>query len=120
MAGMKIIRVAVMAVCLSLAAAVPAANNHPVPRDLPNPDFPAGLGPGEVTLRVIIRPNGSVEVLEVVRTTHPALAVAVTESVSRWHFEPWTPPESSPDGEKISITYTYQKGGRDSFPLALN
>ncbi|MFP4351923.1 MAG: TonB family protein [Puniceicoccaceae bacterium] len=57
-----------------------------------------GFGRGEVVFSIRILPDGSVEVLDVVSSTHPELVEAARRSAARARFEP---PEIN--GQRVSV-----------------
>ncbi|MEG5265119.1 TonB family protein [Pseudomonas sp. JDS28PS106] len=104
--------------------AVQAANTYPVPRFMPMEDYPKELrgvaAKASVTVRILIQANGNVRFLEVVSATDPRFIEATRKSVEQWQFEPWTPPASSPEGERLKVTVSWTGQPEKGFGLAGN
>lgn len=86
---------------------VPAYKKHgtlsgPVPTEKADPKYPPGLikehVQGDVVLYAIIRKNGSVDSIQLVRGLDPELDRNAMEALSRWKFRPGTR-----EGEPIDI-----------------
>lgn len=109
---------------LWIADGVQAANTYPVPRSMPMEDYPKELGglpaKASVTVRIFIQADGNVRFLEVVSATDPRFVEATRKSVEQWQFEPWTPPASSPEGERLKVTVSWTGQPEKGFGLAGN
>ena len=109
---------------LWLANGVHAANTYPVPRFMPMEDYPKELrgvpAKASVTVRILIQADGNVRFLEVVSATDPRFTEATRKSVEQWQFEPWTPPASSPEGERLKVTVSWTGQPEKGFGLAGN
>lgn len=68
------------------------ADGMPKPVATVKPLYPAELKAagttGDVTLRFVVRENGTVAECTVVQSDHPALSAAAVEAVSQWRFQP--------------------------------
>lgn len=119
-----------MIVCALLASAglmvnqALAASSWPVPLHMPDFEHPKSLRdrpwPAEISVRILVRRDGSVEFVEVVEGTDPEFISIARKAVEQWRFEPWTPPASSPEGEVIRVTVKYQKTRDKQQPFADN
>ena len=109
---------------LWVADGVQAANTYPVPRSMPMEDYPKELhgapAKASVTVRILIQADGNVRFLEVVSATDPRFIEATRKSVEQWQFEPWTPPASSQEGERLKVTVSWTGQPEKGFGLAGN
>lgn len=109
-------RILFMIAVMWLPMAVLASNSYPVPQYLPDPVFPpAAKGDKyeDIVVRVIIRANGSVEFLEALSNVRVEYVDAIQQALKLWRFEPWMPPQATPDGEKVLITFHYSNSDND-------
>ena len=115
---------AFMSLPVVVAQGTQAANTYPVPRFVPMEDYPKELrgvpAKASVTVRILIRADGNVRFLEVVSATDPRFIEATRKSVEQWQFEPWKPPVSSPEGERLKVTVSWTGQPEKGFGLASN
>ncbi|BAP42155.1 putative uncharacterized protein [Pseudomonas sp. StFLB209] len=110
MPGKMIVCIFVMVAGL-LANQVMAANSWPVPLHMPDFERPQSLRdapwPAQISVRILVRRDGSVQFVEVVEGTDPEFIAIARKAVEQWRFQSWTPPASSPEGEVIRVTVNY-------------
>ncbi|EPM49924.1 hypothetical protein [Pseudomonas syringae] len=106
------------------AGAARALPSYPVPLYMPEPDYPASmrhtLVKNSVTVRIFIQADGGVRFLEVRGATDPRFISLTRSAVELWTFEPWEPPASHPEGEAVTVTFTFTGRPHTNPPLTSN
>ncbi|MCR8719164.1 energy transducer TonB [Pseudomonas syringae] len=106
------------------AGAAQALPSYPVPLYMPEPDYPASmrhtLVKNSVTVRIFIQADGGVRFLEVQGATDPRFISLTRSAVEQWTFEPWEPPDSHPEGEAVTVTFTFTGRPHTNPPLTSN
>ncbi|EPN13523.1 hypothetical protein A249_10287 [Pseudomonas syringae pv. actinidiae ICMP 18804] len=91
---------------------------------MPEPDYPASmrhtLVKNSVTVRIFIQADGGVRFLEVRGATDPRFISLTRSAVELWTFEPWEPPASHPEGEAVTVTFTFTGRPHTNPPLTSN
>ncbi|WP_249583217.1 energy transducer TonB [Pseudomonas viridiflava] len=110
---------------LSLASVAHGLPSYPVPRHMPDIEYPRSLRLSavsgvDVSVRVFIKASGEVRFLEVLNTTDPAIIAAAKHVVEQWRFEAWEPPASHPEGENVTVTYQFAEAAPSRPPLDEN
>lgn len=107
-----------------LAGTIHAAGSYPVPVHIPDIERPVSLrdplGQASITVRIIVRKDGTVGFIEVLDNADPSFIAKTKATVERWRFEHWTPPASKPKGEVITVTYNYMNTPHKGQPLDVN
>ncbi|WP_024698819.1 energy transducer TonB [Pseudomonas avellanae] len=106
------------------AGAAQALPSYPVPLYMPEPDYPTSmrhtLVKNSVTVRIFIQADGGVRFLEVQGATDPRFISLTRSAVEQWTFEPWEPPDSHPEGEAVTVTFTFTGRPHTNPPLTSN
>ncbi|RMN23385.1 hypothetical protein ALQ64_05710, partial [Pseudomonas cannabina] len=98
--------------------------SYPVPLYMPEPDYPVSMGyalvKNSVTVRIFIQADGGVRFLEVRGATDPRFISLTRSAVEQWTFEPWEPPDSHPEGEAVTVTFSFTGRTHTHPPLTSN
>ena len=89
---------------MAVAASVPPQASTPPQEDEPlvilqevEPEFPISIvrrqKKGNVVMRFVVQPDGTVAQINVVKTTNPFLNPAAIQALSRWKFQPLSHPQ---------------------------
>lgn len=90
---------------LLVGGVVHAAGALLIPEDNPRPIYPLALSragiTGEVKARFIVRADGSVSEISILKSDHPDLAEAVRVALAQWRFKPWAVEEDKPEKQEV-------------------
>jgi TonB family protein len=90
---------------LSVSGVVQAAGALLIPEDNPRPIYPLALFragvTGEVKARFVVRADGSVSEISILKSDHPDLAEAVRVALAQWRFKPWAVEEDKPEKQEV-------------------
>ncbi len=90
---------------LLVGGVVHAAGALLIPEDSPRPIYPLALSragiTGEVKARFIVRADGSVSEISILKSDHPDLAEAVRVALAQWRFKPWAVEEDKPEKQEV-------------------
>ncbi|MDD1004014.1 energy transducer TonB [Pseudomonas sp. TNT2022 ID642] len=90
---------------LLVGGVVQAAGALLIPEDNPRPIYPLALSragiTGEVKARFIVRADGSVSEISILKSDHPDLAEAVRVALVQWRFKPWAVEEDKPEKQEV-------------------
>lgn len=112
-----------MVVCL-FACTAEGAPGLLVPVRTPAPDFPQPMvqarHAGKVRALMVVNAQGTVVEVQVIESSHPALAQAAQQALSRWQFRPWLGTVGAPARVAFTLPVIFGSHGLASFNTEIN